>query len=141
MKRSLTILEGPAKGRSETLDKSLMIIGRSRHADFQLADDPYVSKRHLEVRAEPEAVFVENLSPEGTALNGKPLTAAVSLNPGDVLTVGHTLLRYEESVPEAAVAEADAPTTTGGPDSSGTATAPAPAGDRDSQDDAERTRL
>ncbi|MGH7970488.1 MAG: FHA domain-containing protein, partial [Limisphaerales bacterium] len=124
MKRSLTILEGPAKGRTEPLDKSLMIIGRSRHADFQLGDDPFVSKRHLEVRAEAEAVFVENLSPEGTALNGKPLAGAVSLNPGDVLTIGHTRLRYEES--EAAVAEADPQTATGAPDSSATATAPAP---------------
>ncbi len=144
MKRLLTILEGPAKGRIEPLDKTLMIIGRSRHADLQLAEDPYVSKRHLEVRAEPEAVFVENLSPQGTALNGKPLAGAVSLNPGDVLTVGHTLRRYEESVPHAPAGDGDAPATTDAPDSGGTATAPAPLGahpERDGQNDPDRTRV
>jgi pSer/pThr/pTyr-binding forkhead associated (FHA) protein len=142
MKRSLTIMEGPAKGRTEPLDKTLMIIGRSRHADFQLAEDPFISKRHLEVRAEPEGVFVENLSPRGTALNGKPLAGAVSLNPGDVLTVGHTVLRYEESGSQEQAAEVDGSATTNAPDSGGTLTSPAPEANHewDSQDDPDRTR-
>lgn len=113
MKSVFTILEGAGKGTSKPLTSALMIVGRSKNADIQV-DDPLVSRRHLEIRVESDAVFVENKSAQGSVLNGKPLTGTVSLNPGDILEVGSTKMRFEEapasSTPEkrAAVQEMEA---------------------------------
>ncbi|HTR43683.1 MAG TPA: FHA domain-containing protein [Pseudomonadales bacterium] len=113
MKSVFTILEGAGKGTSKPLTSALMIVGRSKNADIQV-DDPLVSRRHLEIRVESDAVFVENKSAQGSVLNGKPLTGTVSLNPGDILEVGSTKMRFEEapasSAPEkwAAVQEMEA---------------------------------
>jgi hypothetical protein len=96
MKSVLTILEGAGKGTSKPLTSALMIVGRSKNADVQV-DDPLVSRRHLEIRVENDAVFVENKSAQGSMLNGKPLTGIVSLNPGDVIEVGSTKMRFEEA--------------------------------------------
>jgi len=96
MKGVLTILEGAGKGTSKPLTSALMIVGRSKNADL-MVDDPLVSRRHLEIRVESDAVFVENKSTQGSMLNGKPLAGIVSLNPGDVIEVGNTKMRFEES--------------------------------------------
>ena len=80
------------------MTSSLMIVGRSKNADFQV-EDPLVSRRHLEIRVESGAVFVENQSAHGSSLNGKPLVGVVSLNPGDVIEIGSTKLRFEEAAP------------------------------------------
>jgi len=96
MKSVLTVLEGAGKGTSKPLTSALMIVGRSKNADLQV-DDPLVSRRHLEIRMESGAVFVENKSPQGSMLNGKPLTGIVSLNPGDIIEVGSTKMRFEEA--------------------------------------------
>ena len=101
MKSVLTILDGAGKGTSKPLTSALMIVGRSKNADL-MVDDPLVSRRHLEVRVESDAVFVENKSAQGSMLNGKPLTGIVSLNPGDVLEVGNTKMRFEEAPVSAA---------------------------------------
>src|SRR5665213_423073 len=100
MNRFFTILEGEGKGHTKPLTSALMIVGRSKNADLQI-EDALVSRRHLEVRVEADGVFVENKSTGGSVLNGKPLVGVVSLNPGDVLEIGHTKLRYDEAVAEA----------------------------------------
>ncbi|HTB84898.1 MAG TPA: FHA domain-containing protein [Candidatus Sulfotelmatobacter sp.] len=103
----LTIIEGAGKGASKPLSGSVMIVGRSKNADLQI-EDPQVSRRHLEIKVEPDGVFVENKSAQATLLNGKALTGVVSLNAGDVLQIGDTKLRFEEgsSAPVAAAAPA-----------------------------------
>jgi hypothetical protein len=101
MKGVFTILEGAGKGTSKPLTSALMIVGRSKNADLQV-DDPLVSRRHLEIRVESDAVFVENKSAQGSTLNGKPLTGVVSLNPGDIVEVGTTKMRFEEAPASAA---------------------------------------
>src|SRR5665213_1486916 len=92
----LTILEGAGKGTSKSLTSALMIVGRSKNADLQV-EDPLVSRRHLEIRVEADGVFVENKSTQGSSLNGKPLVGVVSLNPGDVIEIGTTKMRFEEA--------------------------------------------
>lgn len=105
MKRYLTILEGDGKGQSKLLDQPLMIVGRSKNADLQV-EDALISRRHLEVRVEADAVFVEDKSSHGSFLNGKRLAGVVSLNAGDVIELGRTKLRYEEREEQAAAAVA-----------------------------------
>jgi pSer/pThr/pTyr-binding forkhead associated (FHA) protein len=107
MKRFFTILEGDGKGQSKLLDQPLMIVGRSKNADLQV-EDALISRRHLEVRVEADAVFVEDKSSHGSFLNGKRLAGVVSLNAGDVIEIGRTKLRYEEREEAAAAAPAAA---------------------------------
>jgi pSer/pThr/pTyr-binding forkhead associated (FHA) protein len=107
MMRFFTILEGEGKGTRKAFTEDLMIVGRSKNADLQI-EDGLVSRRHLEIRVEGDTVFVENKSTHGSLLNGKPLVGVVSLNPGDVLDIGHTKLSYEEEAKE----EAPKPKTT-----------------------------
>lgn len=95
MKGALTILEGAEKGSRKPLTSALLIVGRSKNADLQIEDE-LVSRRHLEIRVEADAVFVENKSTQGSLLNGKPLLGVVSLNSGDVLEIGSTKLRFDE---------------------------------------------
>ena len=61
----LTILEGAGKGTSKPLSSALVIVGRSKNADFQI-DDPLASRLHLEIRTETDGVFVENKSTQGS---------------------------------------------------------------------------
>jgi pSer/pThr/pTyr-binding forkhead associated (FHA) protein len=108
VKGILTIIEGTGKGTSKSLSGALMIVGRSKNADLQI-EDPLVSRRHLEIKVEPDGVFVENKSAQTALLNGKPLLGVVSLNPGDVLEIGNSKLRFEEDTgaPAAEAGEID----------------------------------
>jgi hypothetical protein len=68
-------------------EKSRVIIGRARDADFRL-DDPNVSRQHALVYWEDGRLFLRDLgSTNGTLVNGRPVTSA-SLADGDVITVG-----------------------------------------------------
>ncbi len=101
MMRFFAILEGEGKGTRKAFTEDLMIVGRSKNADLQI-EDSLVSRRHLEIRVDGDAVFVENKSAHGSYLNGKLLAGVVSLNPGDVIDIGHTKLSYEETPDEVA---------------------------------------
>jgi pSer/pThr/pTyr-binding forkhead associated (FHA) protein len=100
MQRFITVLDDDGNGLRKPLLTRRMLVGRSGDADIRI-NDPKVSSAHLDLRVEPDAVFVQNVSRFGSFLNDKQLTAEVSLNPGDVLRIGDTKLRYEEA-PDAA---------------------------------------
>jgi Protein of unknown function (DUF3662)/FHA domain len=71
----------------QEFQKSRVVMGRSRDADFRL-DDPNISRRHAVVYWEAGQAFVKDLgSTNGTLLNGRPIASA-ALDDGDVLTLG-----------------------------------------------------
>jgi hypothetical protein len=71
----------------QEFQKSRVVVGRSRDADFRL-DDPNISRRHAVVYWEAGQAFVKDLgSTNGTLLNGRPIASA-ALDDGDVLTLG-----------------------------------------------------
>jgi len=71
----------------QQFQKSRVVVGRSRDADFRL-DDPNISRRHAVVYWDSGQAFVKDLgSTNGTLLNGRPIASA-SLDDGDVLTLG-----------------------------------------------------
>ncbi len=71
----------------QEFQKSRVVLGRSRDADFRL-DDPNISRRHTVVYWEGGRAFVKDLgSTNGTLLNGRPIASA-ALEDGDVLTLG-----------------------------------------------------
>lgn len=135
MKRFFTILEGAGKGETRTIPSTRAIVGRSRNADIQL-EDPAISRRHLEIRVEGDAVFIENTSTQGSLLNGKPLSGVVSLNVGDELQLGQVRLRYEESA-EAAIPAASADRPDDEAEIDGTRVAPPEAAAGRREDDGE----
>lgn len=72
------------------------VIGRTKDADICVADGN-VSRRHAEVFASEGDYWVADMgSTNTTLLNGVPIRTA-KLNPGDIIRIGSTELRYEEA--------------------------------------------
>jgi hypothetical protein len=83
-------------GRRVELGEETAIIGRLPECAIALSD-PQVSRHHAEIRREERGYRVVDLeSTNGIQVNGIRVREAV-LNDGDVITVGATSLRYEES--------------------------------------------
>lgn len=61
--------------------------------------DPYVSRRHARIHAEGGDFWLEDLaSANGSYLNQRPVTASTRLAEGDVITLGHTSLRFQRQL-------------------------------------------
>jgi pSer/pThr/pTyr-binding forkhead associated (FHA) protein len=62
-----------------------------------LADDEFASARHARIEPRRDGVYVEDVgSTNGTFVNGIRLARERRLQPGDVVRVGETDLRYED---------------------------------------------
>tara|TARA_Y100000588_G_C14264734_1_gene929324 strand:- start:1503 stop:2177 length:675 start_codon:yes stop_codon:yes gene_type:complete len=74
LQTKFTIITGP-EGLSEiSFDADLAIFGNSTAADIQL-DNPFVSRRHFQIRRETDVFWITDLgSRNGTNLNGIDLT-------------------------------------------------------------------
>jgi hypothetical protein len=80
--------------RRTVLSGDLVVLGRSRDCDVVL-DDPNVSRRHAELRREPEGWVIADLgSTNGLKVNGRRVAEAV-LQPGDEITLGLSRLSFE----------------------------------------------
>ena len=78
------------------LAKSSLTIGRSTASDINLID-ARISRTHARIECSPAGCRVIDLgSSNGTRLNGERIQQA-DLQPGDVLAVGGSLLRYERA--------------------------------------------
>ncbi len=92
---SLTILTGLEMGRRFPLAETETEIGRGRQAHVRIRDRA-VSRRHAQVRRTGDHYRVENLgSPNGLFLNGERLQQPRPLREGDLLELGHSVLRFE----------------------------------------------
>lgn len=86
-----------APGRRFPLLDTLSI-GRSAGNDITLEDD-WISAQHMRLRRQDGGWIAEDLgSTNGTRVNGRPLTAAMPVRPGDVLDLGRVKLRMVEKV-------------------------------------------
>ena len=75
---------------------TLVVIGRLSSCDIPLGD-PQVSRRHAEVRRDPEGFTVFDLgSTNGTVVNGSPVRER-RLADGDELRIGSATIRFETS--------------------------------------------
>ena len=95
---SLVVLSSPAlKVDSErTLDSTPVTIGRSSDNDMELGDDEFASAHHAKVEPRRDGVWVQDVgSTNGTFVNGVRLERPKKLDPGDVIRVGETDLRFE----------------------------------------------
>jgi pyruvate/2-oxoglutarate dehydrogenase complex dihydrolipoamide acyltransferase (E2) component len=84
-----------------------LTFGRVAGNDVVL-DDVKASRRHARLIVEAGVIEIEDLgSSNGTLLNGKPVTKKL-VRPGDEITIGKTVMRYEAGVAGAGPAAAAA---------------------------------
>jgi len=82
-------------GQVRLLDSRSLTVGRSAENDIALADD-FASARHARFEPRRDGVWVSDAgSTNGTYVNGTKLSKPHRLEPGDVIRVGGTDLRYE----------------------------------------------
>jgi hypothetical protein len=68
------------------------VVGRSDQADVKL-EDPYASEFHLRLVAQDGTLSVSDLgSTNGTYVNGRRITTPTTLQRGDALQVGKTVM-------------------------------------------------
>jgi len=91
----LTLLGGPAALSRIPIDKDLVVLGRSPKADIKIHDRK-ASASHCRIEKTPSGFRIFDLeSQNGTWLNGRRVRRR-TLQPGDVIAVGTTELRFEE---------------------------------------------
>lgn len=89
----LLVVEGPWRGLELVLAPPQRLLGRGEGCDLALADKA-LSREHCAFVLDDGAWRVEDLgSTNGLAVNGAKVTSA-RLLPGDLVTVGHSVLRF-----------------------------------------------
>ena len=90
----LRVTGGNASGKDIEFE-SEFLIGRAETGDGRLGDDPELSRRHARIsRRAGDQLTVEDLgSTNGTLVNGKKITEAQTLRPGDTIKVGTTTIQ------------------------------------------------
>jgi hypothetical protein len=85
-------------GAEFPVNSAPVTIGRGGQNDLVLDGDEYASARHARIEARRDGVWVQDLdSTNGTFLNGARVVGAERMTAGDILRVGETDLRVEES--------------------------------------------
>ncbi len=86
------------EGDEFPLNSAPVTVGRGGQNDLVLGGDAFASARHARIEVRGDGVWVQDLdSTNGTYVNGSRVAGAQRLGAGDVLRVGETDLRIEES--------------------------------------------
>jgi hypothetical protein len=94
----LVVVESPIldPGAEFELDRVDITIGRGGQNDVALEGDEFASARHVRIEPRADGVWVQDLgSTNGTFVNGIRIEQPRRLDPGDVVRVGETELRFE----------------------------------------------
>ncbi|MGD0715860.1 MAG: FHA domain-containing protein [Gaiellaceae bacterium] len=83
-------------GAEFELDSVEVTVGRGGQNDVVLEGDEFASSRHVRFEPRSDGVWVQDLgSTNGTFVNGARIDESCRLDPGDVVRVGETNLRFE----------------------------------------------
>jgi FHA domain len=86
------------EGGEFLLNSAPVTVGRGGQNDLVLTGDEFASARHARIEVRGDGAWVQDLeSTNGTYVNGSRVAGAQRLDHGDVLRVGETDLRVEES--------------------------------------------
>jgi hypothetical protein len=86
------------KGAAFPVNSAPVTIGRGDQNNLVLDGDEFASSRHARIEARGDGVWVQDLeSTNGTFVNGARVVGAERMSSGDILRVGETDLRVEES--------------------------------------------
>ena len=94
IKHPMLRMEGPGfASRYVDLLRERYIIGRGDPAgelqvDFEIPKDEHLSRQHCTITLTPKGYVLENMSPNGTMLNGRQLSAPKRLFPKDKIEIG-----------------------------------------------------
>jgi hypothetical protein len=94
----LVVVSSPAlrEGEERRLDSAALTVGRAAQNDLALDADEYASAQHARIEPRQDGVWVEDVgSTNGTFVNGDRITTPRILQPGDVIRIGETDLRFE----------------------------------------------
>jgi pSer/pThr/pTyr-binding forkhead associated (FHA) protein len=92
------VVASPAlrEGEERRLDSTALTVGRSDQNDLPLDADEYASAQHARIEPRSDGVWIEDVgSTNGTFVNGDRVTTPRRLQPGDVIRIGETDLRFE----------------------------------------------
>lgn len=85
----LIVRSGPMEGARTESSLGRLVLGRSPGAEgFLLTGDHQVSRRHGELALEDGRVVYDNLSENGSRLDGRPVEGSTPVEPGGVLEIG-----------------------------------------------------
>lgn len=107
MVTKLIVASGKSAGRSISLKRNKLLIGRSEDCDVRPLSDE-VSRRHCVITVGPADTWIEDLkSRNGTFVNGKKIETEtrVKLADGDMIRVGSLELRVATTAPPPAGSE------------------------------------
>lgn len=94
----LVIQSGQSVGLTFELNKDTIRVGRDANCDVPVSDVA-VSRDHCRIQREARGwVIQDSGSRNGTLVDGERIQSQRVLNPGDVITVGKTSFRVEESL-------------------------------------------
>src|SRR5258706_15470500 len=97
---ALVSTKGVETGTRFALNSGTTIIGREKGVDIVL-DDQQSSRQHCRIISVQGKFMIEDLkSTNGTRVNGVPVTTMLTLNSGDQIALGETLLDFEIKEPE-----------------------------------------
>jgi serine/threonine-protein kinase len=90
----LEITAGPHRGQRLQFDShQTCVVGRAATVNWQLLDDPWLSRHHFVLEFNPPRCYLRDLgSSSGTQVNGRQVAEA-HLQDGDVITGGQTQIR------------------------------------------------
>jgi hypothetical protein len=89
------VRQGAQEGKSFSLGRQAVVLGREESADIALPD-PEMSRRHARVVWQEGRYVLEDMrSTNGTSVNGVVIRGPHQLNPGDRIGVGQTVLEFE----------------------------------------------
>jgi hypothetical protein len=94
----LVVVGGPGlpEGSEFALDSAPVTAGRAAENEIVLTRDEFASSTHARFELRGSGAWVEDAgSTNGTYLNGVRLRRRRRLNPGDVVRIGETDIRYE----------------------------------------------
>lgn len=130
----LIVASGKSAGRSISVKRNKLLIGRAEECDIRPLSEE-VSRRHCAVLVGPADVWVEDLgSRNGTYVNGERIAARTKVVEGDLIRVGALELKLSCTMPAAAGTGEDVSRwlmTDDKPAAGSDTTAPVPAGQAD----------
>ncbi|MCY1030836.1 FHA domain-containing protein [Corallococcus sp. BB11-1] len=102
----LVVIAGPSEGEEFPLADTEYTVGRASDNPICLQDTS-VSRKHITLRKESAGWFVSDMkSGNGTLVNGEPVTDETLLANGDVITMGDSEVRYEDTANSTAKVQA-----------------------------------
>lgn len=99
---SLIVASGQQEGMYLPLGKGTKVVGRGENVPLQIADDPRISRHHVQVRYEPSKdayIALDMTSANGTFVSGVKLDNEVQLRDGDEIRIGDTKIIFTMTDP------------------------------------------